>query len=294
MWHVSMWRRISKCSYVLASALVAAGSASLLTPAAVHAHALFCYHYPERSLIDYLPLGFGHMVCGWDHLLFIAEVVLLSGSWRTAAKLISLFVLGHSITLLVATLAVWELNATVVYVVIALSLVYVGIQSWRCRPENLRLTGAIVFGFGLVHGLGLSTRLQYLELPDSELVERLLLFNVGVELGQLAALTVIVTVGTLIARQRASRRPCAARRSECSQRAASSPRPSSRSRPSRPRSSQSPNYPQPPRSRSRTDVPRGAGGSTCLPEAATPRSAFMSRGRPHRKETSRTSSVTVT
>ena len=201
MGHVSMLRRMSKCSYVLASALVAAGSASLLTPAAVHAHALFGDHDPDRPLIDYLPLGFGHMVGGWDHLLFIAGVVLLSGSWRTAAKLISLFVLGHSITLLVATLAGWQLNATVVDVVIALSLVYVGIQGWRGRPENLRLTGAIVFGFGLVHGLGLSTRLQDLGLPDSGLVERVLLFNVGVELGQLAALTVIVTVGTLIARQ---------------------------------------------------------------------------------------------
>ena len=140
------------------------------------------------------------MVGGWDHLLFIAGEVLLAGNWRTAAKLISLFVLGHSLTLLIATLAGWELNATVVDVVIALSLVHIGVLGWLGRPENLRLVGATVFGFGLIHGLGLSTRLQDLGLPDSGLVERILLFNVGVELGQLAALAVIVGAGVALTR----------------------------------------------------------------------------------------------
>ena len=201
---------MSKCSYVVVKAVVLAVAVPVLLPAAGYAHALFGDHDPHRPLIDYLTLGFGHMIGGWDHLLFIAGVVLLSGSWRTAAKLTTLFVLGHSITLLAATLASWQLNATVVDVVIALSLVYVGIQGWRGRPEQLRLTGAIVFAFGLVHGLGLSTRLQDLGLPDSGLVERVLLFNLGVELGQLAALTLIVTVGTLFARR--LREPEAARR----------------------------------------------------------------------------------
>jgi hydrogenase/urease accessory protein HupE len=173
---------------------------SLALPAAAFAHALFGDDDPNRPLLEYLPLGFWHMVAGWDHLLFITGVVMLSGSLRTAAKLISLFVAGHSLTLLVATLTGWQLNATLVDVVIALSLVYVGVQGWRGRPEDYRLMGAIVFAFGLVHGLGLSTRLQDLGLPDSGLVERVLLFNVGVELGQLTALTVIVGAGTLLVR----------------------------------------------------------------------------------------------
>lgn len=178
----------------------------MAVPASASAHALFGDHDPNRPLIEYLTIGFGHMALGWDHLLFIAGVVLLAGSLKTAAKLITLFVAGHSLTLLVATLAEWKLNATVVDVVIALSLVYVGVQGWRGRPESLRVFGAVVFGFGLVHGLGLSTRLQDLGLPESGLVERVLLFNVGVEVGQLAALTVIVGIGTFLARDLGERR----------------------------------------------------------------------------------------
>jgi hydrogenase/urease accessory protein HupE len=193
---------MSKVTRATLRAVLVALGALLLAPAAGSAHALFGAHDPNRPLLDYVSLGFQHMVGGWDHLLFIAGVVLLAGSVRTAAKLITLFVAGHSLTLLVATLAGWQLNATAVDVVIALSLVYVGVQGWRGRPADLRLTGAIVFTFGLAHGLGLSTRLQDLGLPESGLVERIVLFNVGVELGQLVALGVIVGLGTLAVRWR--------------------------------------------------------------------------------------------
>src|SRR5215210_4001815 len=192
---------MSKCSTVVARAASVAVAASLLLPAAGFAHALFGDSDPNRPIASYLWLGFLHMVGGWDHLLFISGVVLIAGSLRSAAKLISLFVAGHSLTLLVATLAGWKLNATVVDVVIALSLVYVGVQGIRGRPESLAAMGVAVFGFGLVHGLGLSTRLQALGLPDDGLVIRVVLFNVGVELGQLVALTVIVGLGTLLVRR---------------------------------------------------------------------------------------------
>ena len=173
---------------------------SLLLPAVATAHALFGDSDPNRPLGEYLWLGFLHMVAGWDHLLFIVGVVLLAGTLGRAAKVISLFVVGHSVTLLTATLAEWQLDATAVDVVIALSLVYVGAQGLRGRPDDLRVFGGIVLAFGLVHGLGLSTRLQDLGLPDDGLVERVLLFNVGVEIGQLAALAVIVGIGVLISR----------------------------------------------------------------------------------------------
>lgn len=191
---------MSSCSHILRRGAYLALFASLIVPATAFAHALFGDDDPNRPLIEYVPLGFWHMVAGWDHLLFITGVVLLAGNIRTAAKLITLFVAGHSLTLLVATLAGWQLDATLVDVVIALSLVYVGVQGWRGRPDDYRLMGAIVFAFGLAHGLGLSTRLQDLGLPDSGLVERVLLFNVGVELGQLTALAIIVGVGTLLVR----------------------------------------------------------------------------------------------
>lgn len=183
-----------------ARTMTLAALAVLATPAAAHAHALFGDRDPNRPLLEYLTLGFGHMVGGWDHLLFAAGVVLLAGGWWRAAKMISLFVAGHSLTLLVATIAGWRLDATFVDVVIALSLVYVGVQGLRGRPENLRAFGAVVFSFGLIHGLGLSTRLQDLGLPEDGVVVRVLLFNVGVEVGQLAALAVIAGVGALIAR----------------------------------------------------------------------------------------------
>ena len=133
--------------------------------------------------------------------MFILGVVLIAGAIKPAAKLISLFVLGHSLTLIVATVAGWQVNATVVDVVIALSPVYVGVQGLMGRPDNFRLMGAIVFGFGLVHGLGLSTRLQDLGLPESGVVIRVILFNIGVEIGQLTALAVIVGLGTLAVRK---------------------------------------------------------------------------------------------
>ena len=183
----------------------------LADPGTAAAHSLFGNDDPNRPLIDYVTLGFGHMAGGWDHLLFILGVVLLAGDWRRAAKLISLFVAGHSLTLLVATIAGWKLDATVVDVVIALSLVYVGVQGLRGRPESLRVFGAVVFGFGLVHGLGLSTRLQDLGLPEDGVVIRVVLFNVGVEVGQLVALAVIMGIGTLLVRGLRERRAQAAR-----------------------------------------------------------------------------------
>lgn len=183
--------------------------ALLAIPPSGHAHGIGG-SAADDSILEFIPLGIEHMLLGWDHLLFIAGVVLLSGGLRRAAKLISLFVAGHSLTLLIATLAGWKLNATFVDVVIALSVLYVGILGLRPDFRNWRIIGASIFGFGLVHGLGLSTRLQDLGLPDNGLVWRVLAFNLGVEIGQLIALTVIVAVGTLIARQ--LREPNAVRR----------------------------------------------------------------------------------
>ena len=189
---------MKSASHLFRRAGALALSLSLLLPTVASAHALFGDSDPNRPLAEYLWLGFLHMVAGWDHLLFIVGVVLLAGTVGRAAKVVSLFVVGHSITLLTATLTEWQIDATTVDVVIALSLVYVGVQGLRGRPDDLRVFGAVVLAFGLVHGLGLSTRLQDLGLPDSGLVERVLLFNVGVELGQLAALSVIVGLGLLI------------------------------------------------------------------------------------------------
>jgi hydrogenase/urease accessory protein HupE len=149
------------------------------------------------SAWEFIPLGVEHMLLGWDHLLFIAGVVLLAGELRRAATLISVFVAGHSTTLIIGTLAGWRINAIAVDVVIALSVLFVGVVGLIGRPKSWRWFTLAILGFGLVHGLGLSTRLQDLGLPEQGLLVRVIAFNVGIEIGQLAAITVLVVLGKL-------------------------------------------------------------------------------------------------
>jgi hydrogenase/urease accessory protein HupE len=178
--------------------LALAAAAALALPASALAHGV---HGEAQTIPEFIWLGIRHMVGGWDHLLFIAGIVLLARSFLRAAKLISLFVAGHSTTLLVATLAGWNLNPDAVDVVIALSVAYIGWRNLRGPPSDWRSTGAIIFAFGLIHGLGLSTRLQELPLPEGgALVARILAFNLGVEIGQLLALAVIVVGAVLVMR----------------------------------------------------------------------------------------------
>jgi hydrogenase/urease accessory protein HupE len=198
---------------LLALCLVSCAAAALALPGAALAHGLPGSN--AETIGDYLWLGIRHMLAGWDHLLFIAGIVILAGTLGRAAKLISLFVLGHSLTLLVATLAGWKVDAAAVDVLIAASVAYIGLRIVRGRPTHWGHTAAAIFVFGLAHGLGLSTRLQELPLPDgAALVARIIAFNIGVEIGQLAALSLMVGAGLLLARfatrLRTARRPAGA------------------------------------------------------------------------------------
>jgi hypothetical protein len=200
--------------FIAALAAAGLGSAAASEPALAHG---IHESAAGKSVLEFVPLGIEHMLLGWDHLLFIIGVVILSGNLRRAAKLVSLFVAGHSLTLLVATIAGWKLNATAVDAVIALSLVYVGVQGIRSQREtpegekkpiftnrgpersaNWTAIGVTIFGFGLIHGLGLSTRLQDLGLPDDGMVWRVIAFNVGIEIGQLLVLTAVVAIGYFV------------------------------------------------------------------------------------------------
>lgn len=172
--------------------------AALAAPGAAFAHGI---HGEAETIPEFIRMGIRHMVGGWDHLLFIAGVILVARQLLRTAKLVSLFVAGHSLTLLIATLAGWQLNPELVDVVIALSLAYVGWRILAGRPNVWSGTQLAVFGFGLVHGLGLSSRLQDQPLPDgARLVLDILAFNLGVEIGQIAALGTIVGLGLLIKR----------------------------------------------------------------------------------------------
>jgi hydrogenase/urease accessory protein HupE len=181
--------------------LLLASLTCLLVPGTAVAHGVGGGNGSE-SIPRFVWLGIRHMVGGWDHLLFILGIVLIAGGLRASAKLISLFVLGHSTTLLLASAMGWQLNPEAVDVLIALSVAFVGYRVLSGRPADIRLTALIIFAFGLVHGLGLSTRLQELDLPAGfALVARVLAFNLGVEIGQLLALTALVGVGLLLRRR---------------------------------------------------------------------------------------------
>lgn len=159
----------------------------------------------------FVGLGIEHMVLGWDHILFVAGILLLASGVRPAAKTITAFVLGHSLTLITATLAGWQIDPTAVDVVIVLSVAVVGGFGMLGGPRRWDAFTGIVFGFGLVHGLGLATRFQALGVPEDGLVWKLLAFNLGIEIGQLTAIMALVAFAGLVASIAARLRPQVAR-----------------------------------------------------------------------------------
>ena len=151
--------------------------------------------------MEYIWLGATHMLTGYDHLLFLFGVIFFLTGFRDVVRFITAFTLGHCITLLGATLAGIGANAHLIDAVIAVSVMYKGFENlggfkrvFKRDAPNLLW---VVFGFGLIHGFGLSTRLQDLPLGDDNLIIRILSFNVGVELGQIAALCVMVMFFTV-------------------------------------------------------------------------------------------------
>lgn len=137
----------------------------------------------------YLYLGAKHMVTGYDHLAYLAGVIFFLTRFRDIATFVSLFALGHSITLLFGVLSGLHVNASLVDAIIGLSVCYKAL-------ENLKVISfldprAAVFGFGLVHGFGLSTKLQDIALSPDGLLANMIFFNIGVEIGQVLALVVL-------------------------------------------------------------------------------------------------------
>jgi len=143
----------------------------------------------------YAYLGAKHMVTGYDHLLFLLGVIFFLYRLRDVAAYVTLFAIGHSVTLLAGVLGNLHVNAYIVDAIIGLSVVYKAFENIGGFRQVFGIepnTRAAVLIFGLFHGLGLATKLQELELTRASLVPNMISFNVGVELGQLAALTVMV------------------------------------------------------------------------------------------------------
>jgi len=149
----------------------------------------------ERAL-GYLQLGVQHILLGVDHLLFVLGLLLIVSNRWMLVKTISAFTVAHSITLAVATLGYASAPAAPLNAAIALSILFLGpeiVRVWRGQSSfTIRHPWVVAFAFGLLHGFGFASGLTALGLPQAEIPLALLLFNVGVEIGQLFFVVLIV------------------------------------------------------------------------------------------------------
>ena len=147
----------------------------------------------------YLELGIEHLLAGLDHVLFvIALMVLITDRWRLVAT-ITAFTIAHSITLALSTFELLQISQSAVEALIALSLLFMAVEMLSKSPSiTSNYPWAIAFGFGLVHGLGFAGVLREVGLPDDAALWALLLFNVGLEIGQLMVVAACLLLGFLI------------------------------------------------------------------------------------------------
>jgi hypothetical protein len=183
--------------------LALTGIAVMVTGAPVDAHPMEGSNAGFVQSVDgpapgpFLYLGAKHMVTGYDHLLFLVGVIFFLYRLKDVVLYVSLFTLGHSLTLLFGVLSGWSVNAYVIDTIIGLSVVYKGFENINGfeRVFNIKPNTKIaVLVFGLFHGLGLATKLQEFMVSENGLVANILSFNVGVEIGQILALTGVVAL----------------------------------------------------------------------------------------------------
>jgi hypothetical protein len=187
----------------LALARCLAVSAAVLLPVSALAHAVaegdkgYIQEISGVNLISFAYLGAKHMVTGYDHLLFLAGVIFFLYRMKDIGLYVSLFALGHSTTMLLGVYFNVGINSFIIDAIIGLSVVYKALdnmgafQRWFGFQPN---TKAATLIFGLFHGFGLSTKIIEYDISPDGLVPNLLAFNVGVEIGQLLALTAILIV----------------------------------------------------------------------------------------------------
>lgn len=188
----------SKSTALVLTALVLL---ALLWPMSASAHnvskrdASFVQSNNGAAIAAFMYLGAKHMVTGYDHLAFLVGVIFFLYRLKDIVQYVSLFTLGHSITLLAGVLGGVHADSHMVDAIIGFSVVYKafdnmdGFKRFLGFTPNTRLAVLI---FGLFHGFGLATKLQELDLAKNGLVTNILSFNVGVEIGQVLALTAVL------------------------------------------------------------------------------------------------------
>ncbi len=154
----------------------------------------------EGGNLRYIWIGATHMLSGYDHLAFVFGIIFFLTKFKDIVKYITVFTVGHSITLIFATFNAIQINYFLIDAIIALSVCYIAFHNLDGFKKVLNFKApnmlAMIFSLGLIHGLGLSTRLQQLPLDADQLLMNIISFNVGIELGQISALAVMLLLIT--------------------------------------------------------------------------------------------------
>jgi len=189
---------VSRCLVFVAVTLLLSG---FIFPDAASAHnvskrdASFVQSNHGAAVAAFVYLGAKHMVTGYDHLAFLVGVIFFLYRLKDIVQYVSLFTLGHSVTLLAGVLGGFHANPYIIDAIIGLSVVYKafdnmdGFRRFFGFEPNTKLAVLI---FGLFHGFGLATKLQELDLSKNGLITNIISFNVGVEIGQVLALTAVL------------------------------------------------------------------------------------------------------
>ena len=143
----------------------------------------------KETLLLYLQLGFQHIIpLGLDHILFIIALFIINPKFKDILLQATAFTIAHTITLGLSMFQIIKAPTQIVEIIIAVSIVYIAVEniySNKVKPSRI----AIVFLFGLIHGLGFAAVLSEIGLPQNKFIPSLLMFNIGVELGQIAVIT---------------------------------------------------------------------------------------------------------
>lgn len=141
-----------------------------------------------QTFTSYIPVGFDHILPkGLDHILFVLGLFFLSTQLRPLVWQVSAFTLAHTVTLALGALGWVNVPGSIVEPLIAASIVYVAVENIFAKGLN-RWRPFIIFGFGLLHGLGFASVLGEFGLPEGQFIPALIAFNIGVELGQLTVI----------------------------------------------------------------------------------------------------------
>jgi hydrogenase/urease accessory protein HupE len=153
---------------------------------------------------DYWRMGTVHILEGVDHLLFVLALMLIVIGFKPLLKAVTAFTVAHSITLALATLGVVHIPSAPTEALIALSILFLAVEIIHSRQGKISLTEqypwVVAFAFGLFHGLGFAGALSEIGLPQQEIPLALLMFNVGVETGQLMFIAVVLTLFAVLKR----------------------------------------------------------------------------------------------